>query len=242
MSLRKLTLAGSAAISVVLSACDPPPESPVALSESPTAEYDERLVGNWFFEEKRNVLTLQIKHQKPRTLAVVWVTVDGKRTQWIHATAFPSEIDGTIYYNIRRSEGVGMDYTAPGESPGYIFARPVFVGPNTLVVCFLHGTDWSDSKAKKLLEEHGISSREVKGEFKPGDKASYVIYATTEERLRELLRATPPAELFGAFIPYHRFGTPKSERDELERMGKARKENGCPFEWAGKLGRAPAGR
>lgn len=245
MPFRKWTLAALAAVSLVLSSCEVPPESRIALSETATADYDERLTGAWYYEADGDSLVVQIKKgRKPRTLDAVWIMVDGKKTFWIHATAFPTEIGGTVYYNIRRTEGIGFDYTAPGEKPGIVIARPVFVGSNVLAVCFLHG-NWSSSKFAKLLEKRGIPFQKVEGAPRPRNEVPYLLYGAPREKLRSLLRTAAPAELFGAYVPLYRLGTPKSERDELTRMGKAREKadkKSCPFEWAEKRGQAPTVR
>lgn len=221
----------------MVSACRPPPEARVALSEPGTVAYDERVVGWWYALANGGDLWLwQLRitpGKEPTTLEITAVWIGGKNKEpvtWLRAIAFGSDIDGETYYNVRRVAGAGDDYTAPGERPGYILARAKITEPDMLLLCFLHGEDWRfTGSLGHLLKEHGVKSRKVEGQSKRLGKTSYHVLDVTRPELRALLREVPPEKLFKSPVPFFRVGTPLPLlTDGLDkRMMSGFKQLGC---------------
>ena len=112
---------------LALSACAVPPELPVALSEPGETAYDTRGVGIWYATDGEMAHYLHIAPVKETAyLNVVGIDTSfggAYSVNWLRARAHASEIDGQTYYNVKRVAGAGFDYTAEGETPGFIIVR-----------------------------------------------------------------------------------------------------------------------
>lgn len=223
-----------------LAACDLPPEAKIALSEGPTADYDKRMIGNWvmLMEDEPAILKVS-KAGQPQRLQAVFTIITRGGLGWGHTTAYATKIGNAVYYNVRRTKGKGQDYTAPGEQPGYLIMRPVFVDSDIMVVCTLHSRSLGNGSVVKMVEKYGMRTRKVTGRMEK-DKAEYVIIDVTRQELRRLIAAAPPEELFGGFLPFVRMGAPAGTMAEVTKWMKDRqkaRKKGCPFEWAAKVRR-----
>lgn len=218
------------ALCLAAAGCDVPPESRLALSGQPTADYDKRLIGTWILMMDNDPVVLRISAgESPRKLKLLWSLLQKEKAVWIAATAFATEIDGTVYYNVRRTPGEGNDYTVKGEQPGYLILRPVISGRDILFACFLHGRNWDNDRATEMFDKRGIRYRKVKGK----DNSTYLLIESSRKELRALLRAAPAEELFGSALPYRRVGALPDIQARLKGWIKDRsKKTGCPFELA----------
>lgn len=204
-----LTHLSMLAMACVLSGCFAPPESMVALSE-PGAAYDRRLIGAWnsVDVDGDEAIYLQVlPGEAAATLKIIGVATffDPDATEpvyWLTATAYASRIDGREYYNVRRVAGSGFDYTAEGESPGFIILDATFPDDATLDLCPMY---YVGTLARDVPELRG---RMVSGRFgRSGKDAEYDEYAVLElsrEELVALVRDTPREELFECFPPFHK--------------------------------------
>ncbi|MCH8197490.1 MAG: hypothetical protein IH904_05355 [Proteobacteria bacterium] len=144
-------------VGLTLSACSGPPESRVALSEPGETAYDERLVGIWYSISRTLAIYLHISRRKETAyldvvgFAAVYKKADPVR--WLRARAHASEIDGETYYNVKRVAGAGFDYTAPGESPGFIIARADVSEQDTLSLRFMGWSYFQEGAPAMLFKE-----------------------------------------------------------------------------------------
>ena len=198
---------------LALSACSAPPESRVALSEPGDTAYDQRLVGIWYCADGEKEATyLHISPQKETAfLDVVGITAvynEADPVRWIRATAHASEIDGQTYYNVKRVAGAGFDYTAPGESPGFIVVRADITDEDALSLRFMgwpNGDPLRDS-----LKKGRVRGRKVEGKYMD-EKVPYRMLDLSRPELIALIREVTPAKLFNKPIRFHRL-RPKAEK------------------------------
>ena len=190
---------------LALSACGGPPESPVALSEPGETAYDERLVGIWYATDGQEAIYLHISPRKETAyLDVVGMAVfkKGDPVRWLRARAHASEIDGQTYYNVQRFAGAGFDYTAPGESPGFIIVRADVSQEDTLILRFV---GWPDS-----VKKGRVRGRKVEGKYKD-EKVPYRMLDLSRPELIALIREVTPAKLVEQPIRFRRL-RPEAEK------------------------------
>ena len=197
---------------LALSACSGPPESRVALSEPGEAAYDERLVGIWYGIDWKEAIYLHIAPQKETAyLDVVGISAvfkKGDPVRWLRARAHASEIDGQTYYNVQRFAGAGFDYTAPGESPGFIIVRADVSQEDTLILRFMgwpNGDPLGDP-----VKKGRVRGREVEGKYKD-EKVPYRMLDLSRPELIALIREVTPAKLFEKPIRFRRL-RPEAEK------------------------------
>lgn len=189
---------------LALAACGAPPESRVALSEPGETAYDQRLAGIWYWTDGagEGAWYLHISPQgKTALLDVVGVGAvfdEGAPVRWLRATAHASAIDGVTYYNVKRVAGVGFDYTAPGESPGFIVVRADVSGQDALSLNFMRWDPPGDS-----VKDSVKKSREVKGRHGNEDVPYYVLDLSRPE-LVALIGQAAPAKIFEKAIRFRR--------------------------------------
>ena len=177
---------------LALPACEAPPESPVALSEPGETAYDERLVGIWYATAGEMVLYLHIApHKETVSLNVVGIGVF-PMVEWHLAAAYASEIDGQTYYNVKRFAGFGEDYTAPGESPGFIIVRADVTEEDTLILRFM-----DPRVLDRLVKKGRARGRVVEIKHKSIHLAKeYLILDLSRPELIALIREVTPEKLF----------------------------------------------
>ena len=111
----------------------------------------------------------------------------------MRATAFASDIDGVIYYNLKRVSGAGFDFTDKGEAPCYIFVTAELRAGDDLYLCFFGGV--FGEELDKLARDGRIEVREAKGQSM-GEKVGYMILAEPRAMLIDLIRGMPRDALF----------------------------------------------
>ena len=196
------------AVAVALTACNPPAEFSAPISEPGGVEYDKRLIGSWYAlaegNEDYTVIHLNIGVSREGLLNVVAITTenkpDGSRDadktiHWGAATAWPSEIDGKLYYNIQLKTGFGNygnyskeNYETIGK-PGFIVARAAFFDDDTLRL-----TAISSEKIAALIRDGRVPGKVDEGEFK--------IFSWADiggAELQALIRSDPEEQLFRLF-------------------------------------------
>ncbi len=197
---------------LALSACGGPPESPVALSEPGETAYDERLVGIWYAIKGKEAVYLHISPRKETAyldvVGILAVFRERDPVRWIRATAYASKIDGRTYYNVQRVAGAGVDYTAPGESPGFIIVRADVTEEDTLSLRFMGGL--SDSSLRDSLKKGRVRGREVEGKYKD-EKVPYLMLDLSRPELVELIREVTPERLFKEVMRFRRL-KPEAEK------------------------------
>ena len=195
-------------VGLTLSACGGPPESRVALSEPGETPYDERLVGIWYAIDKNtDTFYLHISPRKETAyLDVVGIFAgfgESDPVRWIRATAHASKIDGRTYYNVQRVAGAGVDYTAPGEGPGFIVVRADVTGQDAFSLSFMSwpgdGNLISDYPLRDSIKKGRVRGREVEGKYKD-EKVPYLMLDLSRPELVELIREVTPERLFEEFL------------------------------------------
>ncbi len=191
---------------LALAACSAPPESRVALSEPGETAYDQRLAGIWYATDGEGAWYLHISPRKKTALLdVVGISAvfkGGNPVRWLRATAHASEIDGVTYYNVKRVAGAGFDYTAPGESPGFIVVRAEVTGQDALSLRFMHWPPPGHS-LKDSVKKGRVRGREVKGRH--GDEeVPYLVLDLSRPELVALIREATPAKIFKDVVRFHR--------------------------------------
>ena len=186
---------------LALPACEAPPESPVALSEPGETAYDERGVGIWYWTDGKTAWYLHIAPQKETaSLDVVAIAAAAKENdpvRWLKATAHASEIDGETFYNVKRVAGTGFDYTAPGESPGFIIVRADVSEEDTLTLRFMN-----TGVLRRLVKEGRVRGRKFKGNGHGW--AGYLILDLSRPELIALIREVTPEKLFKNTFPFRK--------------------------------------
>ncbi len=190
-------------VGLTLLACSGPPESRVALSEPGETAYDERLVGIWYAIKGKEAVYLHISPRKETAyldvVGILAVFKESDPVRWIRATAHASKIDGRTYYNVQRVAGAGFDYTALGESPGFIVVRADVTGRDALSLSFMSwpgdGNLISDYPLRDFLKKGRVRGREVEGKYKD-EKVPYLMLDLSRPELVELIREVTPERLF----------------------------------------------
>lgn len=185
-------------LAAALGACGAPPESRVALSEPGAAGHDTRLVGRWYLADGKQAYYLQVTPRDDGDgLDVVAVGVgykDPPPVRWFGATAYASIVDGETYYNLRRTPGAGFDYTAEGETPGFIILSAELRAADELTLCFFGG--FRGGKLDKLAEQDRVAARKVEGHAM-GESVDYMVLDRPRAELVALIGETPRDALFG---------------------------------------------
>ncbi len=199
-------------VGLTLSACSGPPESRVALSEAGETAYDERPVGIWYRTDGKKAIYLHITPRKETAyLDVVGIFVvynEADPVLWLRATAHASEIDSETYYNVKRVAGAGFDYTAPGESPGFIIARADVSEQDTLSLRFM-GWSFGGGYFQKNKKAR-VKGRRFEGKYKDTN-VPYRMLDLSRPELIELIREVTPANLFKEPIRFRRL-RPEAEK------------------------------
>ena len=153
-----------AAFALALAACGGPPESRVALSEPGSAAYDSRILGDWYATEDDFTWHLSIAAREDSAVLDIvgagFGYTDGKPVRWLRLTGHASEIDGRLYYNVRRAAGAGDDYGAPDTPPGYIVARANPVDDERLEICIFDRSGFN-----ALVENDALEGRTLEGDY-----------------------------------------------------------------------------
>ncbi len=228
----------AAAVALVVAACNPPPEFVASLSDSGSVEYDERVLGHWYWwdVEKYPVdLTsfASVKGDSGGELEVRFLWGD---RLWRYV-AFPSRVDDVLYYNLVRIQSPDtMDYTAPGEKPGHIIVRAIHPSPDTMLVCvLLWGSGWEGEKTlSEALRDTGLAPRfvEVSPRIngKPVDTDNKLLHTLIDGSRENLLRLVRenPAFYFGAAFVFTRLGTAWPGK-EFEDTTALKQKGDCRF-------------
>ncbi len=208
---------------LALPACAAPPESPVALSEPGETAYDKRGVGKWYSNSMDGATYLHIRQQRRPQRGTTFLDVVGigedwkiwatEDVLWLRATAYASEIDGQTYYNVKRVAGASFDYTAEGETPGFIIVRADVTEEDTLTLRFM-----DTGVLLGLLKEGRVRGRVV--EFKHHFKfvpEKYLILDLSRPELIALIREVTPAKLFKEVIRFRRLRPSYEVRRDTEK-------------------------
>ena len=187
-------------VALALTACAAIPESQIPLS-APGHAYDERLVGDWYLhigespdkngEQPLWVLRIQ-RTDAPTILSVQSFWFGGKplsaRSSVVEATAYASELDGRVYYNVQRIRN-DDDYTT-SEPPGYMLVYPEIDGDGLLSLLFLANDTLSRLAKADKIRTHAGGARIFTEGF------GYTKLDLSIDELVALVRDTPHDELF----------------------------------------------
>jgi hypothetical protein len=207
--MRKSAILAFLLLALALPGCELPPEVSTALSEPDPALLDKRLSGVWYTfgptgYVRQDFVFLEIVPRADRAgfdvIGLMMSRAGPKSVQWLRATAYASEIDGEIYYNVKRLAWVGDDYTAEGSN-SYLILKPVIAADSSLL--FLHSMD--AYHLKELAKEGTVKSEEIHAWREP--ESSYVTYDLSRDDLIRLIRDTAHDELFSWITgPFYRIG------------------------------------
>ena len=194
-----------------LAGCFTPPESTVALSEPGGTPYDERLIGEWFARYDGGETYLSIEPTaEPALLEGYAMSVSPDRrppVRWIIATIHASSLDGRIYYNIRRTAGVGDDYGTTAEPPHNIIVDVEFPpGRDTMRLCFMS----TNAIRAGIADLPRMSLRTVKSEYH-GAGFEYRVLEGPRDGLAALIRKAAPGQLFHDCIELERIAAGPAE-------------------------------
>ncbi|MDX1483711.1 MAG: hypothetical protein R3229_04440 [Alphaproteobacteria bacterium] len=221
-------LRGLCAVAVLglLTACGQPPEFRTALSEPGTAEYDPRILGQWYDPKDKGIFIKIWKTwgggKNRHNLGISAVAVGRKGGGGMSFEAHASAIDGDLYYNVKRKQTAGgLDYTAPEEKPGYIILRVFHLTPDVMLVCGLLALPKGGGPKSwrkwysQVLAGSGLTAdfAEVAprlngnrlSENQP-DKMLHTLVEGSREDLIDFVTANP-AEHFRGMLVLARFGT-----------------------------------
>ena len=149
-------------LAFLISACDEPLHSLHPLSEPGQAPYDERLLGMWYERNPDVPLSLYIwPAEAPQTLGIIGIAVEedtgefGMSWLWIRATAHATQIDGSVYYNVKVIDGL-----ADWQWPGYVFLQAELSVDGELTFSYMN---------ESVLSRLGWEGRPLPSEVEPGD-------------------------------------------------------------------------
>ena len=206
-------------LTVLTAACEPPPEFVASLSDPGSDAYEEWVLGHWYqpidgglmikdgvahavianyqvvtSEYIGETLHVEIRPEydgKLLQITLVYQTSDGGGARHLTFVAFPSRVDGALYYNLVRAMTPGLigfpkegstvephyyrvrtpapnavDYTAPGEEPGHMIVRLFRPTPDTMLVCglFFRGVSKSglSDDLTDALKDAGLAPRSAR--------------------------------------------------------------------------------
>ncbi|MDH3241623.1 MAG: hypothetical protein OEO83_13260 [Alphaproteobacteria bacterium] len=186
------------AVAALLPACVPPAEFAAPISEPGSVEHDRRLVGSWYaLMEDDAVIYLNIGESGDGLLNGVAIMTQDRpdhlsdadtTIKWLAAIAWPSEIDGELYYSVERKKDLGHYYDEFGK-PGFIVARAAFPDDDTLRLTVI-----SSDKIADLIRDGRVPGQVVDGKF------SIISWADVGgAELRTLIRSYPAEQLFRNF-------------------------------------------
>ena len=185
---------------LVLAACGAPIESTVALSE-PGEPYDEHLVGVWYQadDDGSDAVMLTITAAAETPLLKIIALYARSDVTWLSATAFASRVGSEVYYNARRNAGVGLDYTAEGEQPGFSFWKIRFLNDTTIELCALDKWKEDDGGAP------GVTVREVDARVPGADSEDrYRVLDAEREALLEAMSGLSFEDYSSCFEPFRK--------------------------------------
>lgn len=208
---------------LALAGCAVPAESPVALSDPGRTPIDQALIGTWYSADEagRQAVVLHIlpRPEAPEIFVVATTTLAAEDetesgAHWLAATGYPSRVGDRTYFNLRRVKGLGLDYTAEGEEPGFVIVRLAPSEAGTLRLCPLYlGLGHDDAAAKTR------PGREVEGRFQQtGDSEPelepYVVLDLDRDKLAAFVAQVPLSDgglaeiegdaAFICFPPFHK--------------------------------------
>lgn len=192
-----------------LAACgDAPPEFSATISDAGETAYDQQLNGIWYSDDGHFLVIMPLDAHNIAAAYIIPLPPDNDHKMtvlWYNVVAYPSELDGKIYFNVGRLPGVGNDYTEPGLAPGAMIMRAELTTDDHLA---LRGTDANELFERfkdGRLEGYKVSERE-------GMKPGYLWINITRAGLRALIREIPDEELFSKPALYRRL-TPLPKAD-----------------------------
>lgn len=204
------------AIAASLTACDVPAELAVPVSDPGGASYDERVIGKWYTLEPNDdavaLLTVQAVENGELGASFGYMAVSpgasgGAGMFWVHRTAYPSVIDGKVYYNSRAVEG-GMVVKDAGASIETQLAP--FSPPHPELGYWIISVEFEadDRMILGVLSDRIPSTRDLpRRKVDCGDDCDFERVEITSEDLIALIRSEPPEELFSIRIPFVRVGS-----------------------------------
>ena len=194
--------------------CDVVPESLAPLSPPLESSHDPSIVGVWYSEMSDLPMLLHVGEREDGLLDALMILPasnpgevknDKEPIFWFRAVVHASAVDGVTYYNARRYAGMGADYTAPGEEPGYIIIRAEHRGGDTLALGFMSG-----DRVRELAQKGRIAARVLHGQLQ-GREHTYRMLEISSEELRELIREDPPDKLFPKALELQRLTRPEPD-------------------------------
>lgn len=212
--MRWKLIVGTILVGLVVAGCDVVPESRSPLSLPADAARDRSVVGVWHLVEDETAIYLHVGERDNGLLDALMIIAasdpaeakdDEDPVFWFRAVVHATEIDGVTYYNARRYAGMGADFTAPGEEPGYIVIRAEHRGEDGLALRFMSG-----ERVKELAETGRIEVRVLDGEIL-GDKLTYRLLDVSSEDLQALVHEDPPDALFREPLEFKRLWRPEPE-------------------------------
>ena len=205
--MRKSAILACLLLALALPCCELPPDVGTALSEPDPGLLDKRFSGMWYalgpsdYTWNETILKIVPRADGGGFDVIGLRTSPGasNSVQWIRAKAYASEIDGEIYYNVKRVAWLGNDYTAE-DSNSFLILKPE-IGPEASLL-FLRSM--SPLLLKNMAEAGRVSSRKV---GRGGGADSYVIYDFSRDDLVRSIRDTARADLFPMITgPFYRMG------------------------------------
>lgn len=189
-----LLLTCAIAALLLAAGCGAPTEFSSPLSASAEVGVDARVLGNWYTGEKDGVVFLAISRSESDGVLNAVVSGTGEvGGGWLKTTAYPALVNGHVYYNVRRVEGEGFDYTAEGEHPGYLIVELTMAGDDLRVRLM------RDAFIGQLAEARVLRRRSLKGAPPTGcgyESPSYDFVDITQDDLRTLFTEAGHQRLF----------------------------------------------
>lgn len=178
---------------------DAPPEFSATLSDPGELPYDQQLNGSWYGDGGDFLMVTSLDAYSLAAAYVIPLPPDNDHKMtvlWYNIVAYPSELEGKIYFNVGRRPGVGDDYTEPGLTPGNMIMRADLTADDRLSLRQMDASKLRQRVEDGRLEGYHASEKELK----PG----YIWINITRDKLRALIREIPDEELFTKPVLYRR--------------------------------------
>jgi hypothetical protein len=114
---------------LLLGGCAAPTEFSNPLTSTEDLKADESIIGNWYVAKEGEVTMIHIARDiESGNLDIVaseyWSSgPEGFRLGWLRAMGQLVTLNDATYLSLRRIAGEGFDYTAEGQTPGYIIVK-----------------------------------------------------------------------------------------------------------------------
>jgi hypothetical protein len=209
-----------------LASCTAPPESTGPLSAPGGTNYEVSLLGDWFgvwnaSGEEHAFWQMHIRAgDTPDVLRILAISVapEEPSVSWVQAEAHASELDGAIYYNVKRlKHSEDSDYSGEDTEPAFIIVKLEYTKDGGLA---LHTMDLA--LLHRIIEDEQIDARTI--DCDNDQYCDYYLLDLSHDKLAAFIREKTPRRLFQHYPFSPHFYRSAPDANSIARLTKAIKE------------------